>query len=113
MVEDGECFEDMNEYYIEIGQRVRQARGSRTQNDLARLAELNRMAVANIELGRQRIPVDVLDRLARALEVDVHDLLPGWAPWRAPLERLLPKERTAVELVRARAGLDDVEDAAG
>src|SRR5437879_12531622 len=52
MVEDGECFEEMNEYYVEIGQRVRQARGSRTQSDLARLAAWNRLAVANIELGR-------------------------------------------------------------
>jgi transcriptional regulator with XRE-family HTH domain len=53
------------------------------------------MAVANIELGRQRVPVDVLDRLARALGVDFHELLPGLAPRKSPVERLLPKERTA------------------
>ena len=47
-----------------------------TQEKLAQLANLKRTSVTNIEKGRQSISLPALYDLARALDMEVHDLLP-------------------------------------
>jgi transcriptional regulator with XRE-family HTH domain len=96
----------MNEFYREFGARVRDARGDRSQSELAAAAGLTRSAVANIELGRNRVTLEALDRLARALAVEPCRLLPVTAATtEASEERLRRSDRVAVERIRARAGL--------
>jgi transcriptional regulator with XRE-family HTH domain len=66
------------------------------QAEIGTAIGLSRASIANIETGRQRIPIHHLYRLARALRVDVHTLLPaaGGEP-PATIDREI---RSAVEL---------------
>jgi transcriptional regulator with XRE-family HTH domain len=70
---------DESELYVRLGQLVRQHRErlGRNQAEIGRASGLSRASIANIETGRQRIPVHHLYGLARALRVDVHALLPA------------------------------------
>lgn len=68
--------------YRVVGRRFREVRTSKgiTQADVATETGLSRQSVANIELGRQRFLLHTLFDVARALSVNVSELLP-------PLER--------------------------
>lgn len=67
-----------SELYEELGRLVRQHRErlGMSQEKLAEAIELSRASVANIETGRQRIPLHHLYRLGRALKVEAGALLP-------------------------------------
>lgn len=69
---------DESEIYTQLGRLVRQHRQRlrMSQHSLAEAIELSRASVANIEAGRQHIPLHQLFRLARALKVDAFTLLP-------------------------------------
>ena len=79
-----------SELYSQFGQLVRQHRErlGANQAEIAHAIGLTRASIANIETGRQRIPLHHLYGLARALKVDVHALLPtaGGAPMVADRE---------------------------
>lgn len=64
--------------YQHIGQRICQERSELgfTQTDLAQEVGLLRTSIANIEAGRQRLPIYMLYRIATALGVPVTNLLP-------------------------------------
>jgi transcriptional regulator with XRE-family HTH domain len=47
-----------------------------SQEELSGRAQMKRSSIANIETGRQRPPLDAIYRIALALEVSVHDLIP-------------------------------------
>jgi transcriptional regulator with XRE-family HTH domain len=93
-------------------QRTRKERGI-TQEELAKRLGLPRPSYANIESGRQRVPLDVIWRAAVVLEVSITALVPeplsrrrdpvltntiafgtdiaptestGFVPWRQPTE---------------------------
>ncbi len=70
----------MNEQsiYVEIGRCVLEERKALgfTQTDLAKEVGILRTSIANIEAGRQRLPIYMLYRIATALGVSVDDLLP-------------------------------------
>jgi transcriptional regulator with XRE-family HTH domain len=87
-----------SELYSCFGQRVRQHRErlNLNQAEVARAVGLSRASIANIETGRQRTPIHHLYRLARALRVDVHALLP--APNEEPRTIIDREIRSAVEL---------------
>lgn len=65
-----------DQFYVEVGRRVRVARGSRTQAQLAAALGMTRSSVANLEAGRQRIPLHIFILATRALGVPIGDLLP-------------------------------------
>jgi transcriptional regulator with XRE-family HTH domain len=67
-----------SELYSRFGQLVRQHRErlGRNQAEIGKASGLSRASIANIETGRQRIPLHHLYALARALRVDVYALLP-------------------------------------
>src|SRR2546421_3109667 len=68
----------LDAYYREFGNRVRDARGQRwTQQQVAAKVGLSRAAVANVERGRQRVPLHMIARFAEALGVDQETLLPA------------------------------------
>ena len=72
---------DESEIYGRLGILVRQHRKrlDMNQQTLGRAIGLSRASVANIETGRQHIPLHHLYRLAAALRVDPQTLLPGAA----------------------------------
>ena len=53
---------------------LRQKRGMR-QEDLATKAHLHRVSLANIERGAKQPTLETLDRIARALDVTLVDLV--------------------------------------
>jgi ribosome-binding protein aMBF1 (putative translation factor) len=61
-----------------IGERVADARKSRdlTQHDLAGRLQIGRTQLANIEMGRGANSITTLSAIARALGVDLKELLP-------------------------------------
>lgn len=66
------------QFYRELGERIRQARSAKrvSQQDLAVSTGLTRTSIANVEAGRQRLPVDRLFDISIALGVDAASLLP-------------------------------------
>ena len=69
--------ENFNE---ELGRRIRAAReGKLTQAELGASVGLSRTAITNIECGRQRLLVDQLVGIARAIGIAPADLLPPLA----------------------------------
>lgn len=69
-----------------MGDLVRQHREKQglSQAALSKRVGLSRASVANIEKGRQRIPLHHLYRLAQALGVNAHTLLPDLNSFPSP-----------------------------
>ena len=81
----------MDAFYEEFGARVRAARGTRlSQTMLARQVGMSRGSIANIETGRQHVPLHMLLVLARELGVDAVSLLPTEL---APAGAVVPPDR--------------------
>ena len=87
----------MTALLAEIGARVRTERAKRgmTRRALAGQCQTSERYLAQIEAGSGNPSVLVLDAIARALDLDPIDLLPGGSALRA-LRRLLPKQLTAL-----------------
>jgi transcriptional regulator with XRE-family HTH domain len=70
--------ETINVFYMDVGRHVRNARvrAGATQAQLAEMASMTRSSVANIEAGRQRVPVHTLVVIAAALNLNPGDLFP-------------------------------------
>ncbi|WP_410768716.1 helix-turn-helix domain-containing protein [Fontibacillus sp. BL9] len=64
--------------YKEIGDLIRVNRENRglTQEALSLIVQLSRPTIANIEVGRQPVRIHYLYRIADALQISIHDLLP-------------------------------------
>lgn len=78
----------------QVGLRVQRARkaAGMTQEEVAKRIGIPRPSYANVESGRQRIPLDVLWRAAIVLQTDISKLVPQ------PENR----RRRAAEIVRIR-----------
>lgn len=89
---------DESALYARFGQLVRlhRKRLSLNQAEIGRAVGLSRASVANIETGRQRIPIHHLYRLAGVLKVDVHALLP--APDDGPPANIHREIRSSIKL---------------
>lgn len=80
------------EIYEALGQQIAARRNALNlrQRDLAEKVEMSRASVANIERGRQSMPVHHLYRFAEALEIrDVVELLPPIPAGRSSEDELL------------------------
>jgi ribosome-binding protein aMBF1 (putative translation factor) len=64
---------------VEFGDRIRRCRENLglSQESLAHKASINRTYIASLEAGRRNPSLDLICRLARALDVDVGDLIAG------------------------------------
>ena len=64
---------------VEFGDRIRghRQRLGLSQEALAHLAAINRTYIASLEAGRRNPSLDLMARLALALDVDLGDLLRG------------------------------------
>ena len=69
--------QDEKDYFKLLGSRVAQLRKDRalTQVQLAEALAISQQMVASYEVGRRRIPVSMLQALAKALSVDIDALL--------------------------------------
>jgi transcriptional regulator with XRE-family HTH domain len=86
--------------YELIGQEVKKLRKTlhMTQRRLAEDASVARASIANLEAGRQRLPLDQLVKIANVLNVDYRALLPD--PMRLESRS---GERVTPDSVRERA----------
>jgi transcriptional regulator with XRE-family HTH domain len=62
--------------YKKIGHRIRELRDERklTQEKLALESELNRAYIGYIERGERRPSVETIEKIAKVLKVDLHEL---------------------------------------
>ena len=69
----------MPDICIQVGRRIRVLRKKRgyTQENLASRAEIARESLSRIELGKREAGLYILQRLAKALDVNVRDLFEG------------------------------------
>lgn len=69
---------DRKDFNREVGFRLQlhRKRADMTQEDVASALEMPRSTYGNIERGRQRVPADVVWRVAILLDVPVEELLP-------------------------------------
>lgn len=68
-----------------------------TQDQLGKAVGLTRTSVVNIEKGRQKVPLDTLYEIARALGTTVHSLLPAVSAPRLLLQPALPANLSPAE----------------
>ncbi|MEV5850708.1 helix-turn-helix transcriptional regulator [Streptomyces sp. NPDC051985] len=68
----------VDRFYLSVGDRIRDARSAArlTQAELAASLGLARSSIANIEGGRQRLPLHMFVLIAETLNVNVSELLP-------------------------------------
>lgn len=85
--------------YAILGNAIRSARLERkvTQDQLGKAVGLTRTSVVNIEKGRQKVPLDTLYNIARALGTNVHDLLPAAPDQRPRQQPALPADLSPAE----------------
>src|SRR5579863_5110080 len=71
---------DSERLYILIGERVRRIREAQTprmsQEDLARILELKRTSITNIERGNQKLTLDTIYRLCERFGLTVNEVIP-------------------------------------
>lgn len=56
-----------------IGNRIKELRGKRSQEEIANTAEMERSFMTHIENGRRNISVDTLQRVLDALNISFKD----------------------------------------
>jgi len=66
-----------NETLFKLGQKIRYERVKRkmSQEDLAEKADLNFRSISYIECGKHDVKVLTLEKIAKAFNIDVHELL--------------------------------------
>lgn len=74
-----------------IGERIRQIREAQnprmSQDDLARLLELKRTSITNIERGNQKVTLDTLYRLCERFGLQINDIVPSVSEVTQAVER--------------------------
>ncbi len=91
-------------FFKALGSRIATARKDRalTQAGLAETLDVSQQIVASYEVGRRRVPLSLLPRLARALSLSVEELIGEEAP-HPPPGRRGPPSRIQTQLERIQA----------
>ncbi|MFF5006962.1 helix-turn-helix domain-containing protein [Streptomyces phaeochromogenes] len=91
----------VDRFYVSVGDRIRGARSAArlTQAQLATSLGLARSSIANIESGRQRLPLHVFALISETLNVNVAELLPD-----------LREEQSTPELSNISERLHDADE---
>lgn len=63
-------------YDFGVNMTLARERTAKSQDKLAKELKMTRTSITNMEAGRQRPPLHVIYRIAKALGVNVYDLLP-------------------------------------
>ncbi|HYV36074.1 MAG TPA: helix-turn-helix transcriptional regulator [Gemmataceae bacterium] len=90
-----------------FAERLRGLRTSRsmTQRELADQADVTLSYVSRLEAGGAAPGIDLLERLAKALQVGLNELLPA-PPAAEPVEAHRQQVRAGLEAVLAKSGRD-------
>ena len=94
---------DERSYFEGLGSRIAHARkdADLTQVQLADRIGIEQPQLASYEIGRRRVPVSLLPRLARALSVTIEALVDVEAPpapsKRGPVSRLLQQQLERIQ----------------
>jgi DNA-binding XRE family transcriptional regulator len=107
----------LQQFYKEVGRRVREARqraNNMTQKALAMTVGLTRTSLTNIEKGRQKMLLHTFTDIAIALGVGVADLLPGNEKILSGLQgdllaSLAPEERGFIERAIGAGGSYEIK----
>lgn len=88
----------------DIGKNIRDLRIQKklTQDELAQMLFVTRQTVSNYETGKSRPDIDMLERIAETLEVDIHQILYGAV---APVETKNLRRLKASGLLTILAGI--------
>jgi transcriptional regulator with XRE-family HTH domain len=97
---------DIVRHFAERLRALRRSRGM-TQRDLAGRANVTVSYVSTLEAGAAAPGIDLLERLARALQADVTDLLPSPTGPETP-QALRQQVERVFESVLAKAGPDSL-----
>jgi transcriptional regulator with XRE-family HTH domain len=91
----------------EVGLRLQRARKERgiTQQELAKRIGLPRPSYANLESGRQRVPLDVVWRAAVVLDLPIATLVPEPLPGRTEAALVFPLAASVISPSRGLANL--------
>lgn len=67
----------MNNIKIRFGKRIRELRLLRgiSQEKLSELANIDRTYIADIESGKRNVSIVIIEKLSKAFETPLHDLL--------------------------------------
>ena len=100
---------DERTFFQALGARIAQARkdADLTQVQLAERLGIPQPQLASYEVGRRRVPVSLLPRLARALAMPIETLIaddgpPPPPPRRGPVSRLQQQVDAIAQLPRAK-----------
>jgi transcriptional regulator with XRE-family HTH domain len=112
------ALDEADELYAAVGfrvTRIRKARGVR-QEGLAKAIGITRSSIANLETGRQRMPLHLLLAIAQALGVELADVIDTGRPMPQLAERLPDGPRETVadtlrEIGKTRVALARLSDA--
>jgi transcriptional regulator with XRE-family HTH domain len=99
--------DSIRHFYAAVGQKISQIRQGKeiTQEALAAEISVTRTSIVNIERGKQQILLHTLIRIAKALNVDPHELLPEQVPTEQSVLEVIntlvpdPKGRSWMERV--------------
>lgn len=94
-------FRENSSLYQLVGARLREARGKRTQKDLAAHVNLNRSSIAKIEAGTQKITIDILYSIANELGKSPRDFLPE-------IEHSVPEHHSAKAILKKGLAADQL-----
>lgn len=61
------------DHRIEIGNRIAEIRKLRglTQDDLSKITGLQRVNISKVETGKYNVSIDILNKVCKALEVEI------------------------------------------
>lgn len=95
---------DETAFFHAMGSRIASARkdADLTQVELADALDIAQPQLASYEIGRRRVPVSLLPRLARALAVTIEELIGEQSPQPTPGRRG-PPSRIQTQLERIQA----------
>jgi transcriptional regulator with XRE-family HTH domain len=106
-VTDRPMTQDEKQFFRQLGGRIATLRKeqSLTQAQLADILDLTQQMVASYEVGRRRVPVSLLPKIATALAVSVEDLIgqdSSPPAKRGPAPKLLQQIERIQRLPRAK-----------
>ena len=91
----------MESVYEIVGRNLSQIRQRQglNQTELASRIKMTRASVSQIEKGKQRVSIEVLYKMAEALEVSVHDILPPLADTDVDADTMTRLDSRAIDRV--------------